>query len=470
MMQGNKKLVKRLTVLLIGIAVLVIGYFLPEPAGLTPGGKMTIVVLVFLFLMWSFDVMPKWVSAFMGIIILPFVGAADSLNAIYSGFVNSTFFFLLAVFGIAAIVHKSDLPPKLMYFFIEKFGDNSKKLMFAFGATTWVLSAFMSDLASCAIVAGIAAALAKDFDLPKSFTKCLMIIIPLSSMTGGISMPISSATNATIMQKLEMTTGEHISFLQWTAAGLPVGILAFVSVLALSVLILKPADLSPSTIEALKERYAVSMKLTTYDKKVLAVIGVMLVLWISGSWIKVFDTTFVALLGLIFIFLPGVDMITWEDYKRETPFDLVLLIGALFSLTTAMVDTGALDWIMNATLTGFGSWNVYVFYIVMSALLVCIRGVLPGGPLLVAMVTPTVLAMGAAFEMPTMLLLITLSVWGQVSALVPFVDGQWLMTYTYGYFNARDLLKVGIPWSIAFVIILAIIMPPLGSFAHLFAV
>ena len=154
----------------------------------------------------------------------------------------------------------------------------------------------------------------------------------------------------------------------------------------------------------------------------------------------------------------------------EGAFDLILLVGALFSLTTAMVNTGAIDWIMQVTLGGFGSWNAVLFYIVMSVVLVLIRGALPGGPLLVAMVTPSVIAMGAAFDMSTMLLVVTLSIWGQLSALVPFVDGQWLMTYNYGYFNTRDLLKVGVPWSVAFVLIMALALPPLGEFAHLFAV
>lgn len=469
-MGQSKSKRRKVALLLLGIMVLVMGSVPPEPEGLSHGGKMTLVLLVFLFIMWTFHVMPNWVSAVAGIIMLPFMGAAESLAEIYAGFVNSTFFFLLAVFGIAAMVHKSDLPSKLMHFFVYRFGNDSKKLVFAFGMTTWVLSGFMSDLASCAIVAGVAAALTKDFDLPPSFKKCLMIIIPLASMSGGISMPISSATNATIIQKLEITTGEQISFLQWTAAGLPIALLAFLTLLGLVLLVLKPENLSDATLEALHGRFENDMEFSFYDKKVLAIIACMLALWISGSWIKVFDTTFVALIGLVVMFLPGVDMLTWEDYRDETPFDLILLVGALFSLTTAMVNTGAIDWIMQVTLGGFGSWNAVLFYIVMSVVLVLIRGALPGGPLLVAMVTPSVIAMGAAFDMSTMLLVVTLSIWGQLSALVPFVDGQWLMTYNYGYFNTRDLLKVGVPWSVAFVLIMALALPPLGEFAHLFAV
>ena len=233
-MGQSKSKRRKVALLLLGIMVLVMGSVLPEPEGLSHGGKMTLVLLVFLFIMWTFHVMPNWVSAVAGIIMLPFMGAAESLAEIYAGFVNSTFFFLLAVFGIAAMVHKSDLPSKLMHFFVYRFGNDSKKPVFAFGMTTWVLSGFMSDLASCAIVAGVAAALTKDFDLPPSFKKCLMIIIPLASMSGGISMPISSATNATIIQKLEITTGEQIGFLQWTAAGLPIALLAFLTLLGLA--------------------------------------------------------------------------------------------------------------------------------------------------------------------------------------------------------------------------------------------
>lgn len=469
-MSASKGNAKRIRIIFVGILILVIGYFLPAPEGLGHGGKMTLVLLAFLFVMWTTGVVPNWVSSMAAILMLPFFDAAENHTAVYESFVNSTFFFLLAVFAIAAIIHKSNIPSKLMNFFVVRFENDSRKLLFAFGATTWIISAFMSDLAACALVAGVAAAILRDGKFPKSFSRCLMMIIPLGSMTGGIIMPISSATNATIMQKLEILMGETTSFLQWTVVGLPVGVLGLVLAWAIMVAVHRPEHLSEECMADLRARFTTGEGFSSYDKKVLMIVGVMLVMWVLGSWVPVLSHTFVALVGMIAMFLPGFDMLTWKEFREEVHWDLLLFVGALFSLTTSMVNTGAIDWIMNAALGATEGWSPMLFFVAMSVVLCLIRGVLPGGPLLVGMVTPAVLAMGAAFDLDPMVLLVSLSVWGQVSALLPIIDAQWLMTYDFKYFSVKDLLKVGVPWTIVFIALMAVLLPPLADFSAFAAI
>lgn len=461
---------KKILIILVGLAILVIGYFAPCPEGLSQGGKMTLVLLLFLFVLWTTRVLPNWVSSIAGMLMLPLFGAAESYEAVYQSFINSTFFFLLAVFGIAAMVHKSNLPAKLMNFFMERFGNDSAKLLLAFGATTWVVSAFMSDLAACALIAGVAISLVRSAPFPKSFSRCLMMMIPLGSMTGGIIMPISSATNATIMQKLVILNGETTSFLQWTISGLPIGIAGLLLSWLLIVAIHRPEHLDEECIAKVKQRFDSQEGFSFYDKKVLVIVGIMLVMWVAGSWVPLFSAAFVALVGMIVMFLPGVNMLTWEDFRAEVHWDLLLFVGALFALTTSMVNTGTIDWIINATLGSSEGWSSLMFFVAMNVLLCLIRGVLPGGPLLVSMVTPAVLAMGTAFELDHMALLITLSVWGQVSALLPIIDGQWLMTYDFGYFSVKDLLKVGVPWTIGIIVVMVVLLPPLSGLSMLAAV
>lgn len=320
-MSASKGNAKRIRIIFVGILILVIGYFLPAPEGLGHGGKMTLVLLAFLFVMWTTGVVPNWVSSMAAILMLPFFDAAENHTAVYESFVNSTFFFLLAVFAIAAIIHKSNIPSKLMNFFVVRFENDSRKLLFAFGATTWIISAFMSDLAACALVAGVAAAILRDGKFPKSFSRCLMMIIPLGSMTGGIIMPISSATNATIMQKLEILMGETTSFLQWTVVGLPVGVLGLVLAWAIMVAVHRPEHLSEECMADLRARFTTGEGFSSYDKKVLMIVGVMLVMWVLGSWVPVLSHTFVALVGMIAMFLPGFDMLTWKEFREEVHWD-----------------------------------------------------------------------------------------------------------------------------------------------------
>lgn len=460
---------KKALFLFLSIAVLVVGALLPAPEGLSHGGKMTLVLLAFVFLMWVGDVMPKSVSSIAAIIMLPFFGAAESLGVVYGNFVNSIFFFLIAVFGIAAVVNHSDLPARMMVLFIRLFGNNSKRIILAFAATSWIVSAFMSDLAACALVAGIAISLASELQLPKKFVKCLMIAIPMGSMSGGVIMPISSATNATIMQLLAQADGTTVTFLQWMMVGVPAGLIGLLLAWLLLVLIFRPEPLDDACMQQLRDHFQSLGPLSTYDKKAIALIAGMLILWVAGSWIKVLDSTFVALIGFIVMFLPGMDLLTWDEYQRETPFDLILMLGAMFSLCAAMTACGTIDWIVNLAMSGASDWSPTMFFVIMSIMLVVVRAFIPNGAPVVVMVTPSLLAVGSALGADPMMLLIALSVWCQMTYLMPIIDSQWLMTYRSGAFTIVDLLKVGIPLSILFIVIYAIILPPLASFSYVVA-
>lgn len=460
---------KKLIFLIAAVVVLIVGYFLPAPEGLGQPGKMTLVLLAFVFVMWVGDVMPKSVSAIMAIVMLPFFGAAESLSVVYGNFVNSIFFFLIAVFGIAAVVNHSDLPARLMVLFIRLFGNNSKMLVLAFSATAWVVSAFMSDLAACALVAGIVITLAKELDLPKKLVMCLMIATPLGSMSGGVIMPISSATNATIMQLLSDATGTTVTFLQWTAVGLPCALIGLLLGWTLLILIVRPEPISDEQMAGLHERFHSMGKMDAYDKKAIVLIVCMLVMWMAGSWIKVLDSTFVALIGFIIMFVPGVDLLTWDEYQRETPFDLILMLGAMFSLCAAMTSCGTIDWIVHMVMSDASVWTPTLFFVAMSAMLIIVRAFIPNGAPVVVMVTPSLLAMGEVVGIDPVVTLLALSVWCQMTYLMPIIDSQWLMTYRAGYFTVPDLLKVGIPLSVVLLVVFTIVLPPLASFSYLFA-
>jgi sodium-dependent dicarboxylate transporter 2/3/5 len=46
--------------------------------------------------------------------------------------------------------------------------------------------------------------------------------------------------------------------------------------------------------------------LTGQERRVLVLMGVMLVFWILGTWIPAFDTTLIGLAGACAMFLPGI--------------------------------------------------------------------------------------------------------------------------------------------------------------------
>ena len=185
----------------------------------------------------------------------------------------------------------------------------------------------------------------------------------------------------------------------------------------------------------------------------------------AGTWISALSAAFVALIGMTIMFLPGIEMLTFDEFRNEVPWDLMVFIGALFSLCQAMVDTGAITWIMESTLGNTEGWSPTFFVIVASVVLILIRSALPGGPILVSLVTPAVLAMGIAFDLDQMTILMMLSIWGQLNCLVPILDGQWLMTYNFHYYSTADVMKIGVPIAIALTLFTAYVVPMFAGFS-----
>ena len=392
-----------------------------------------------------------------------------TFDEVYGNFVNSMFFFLLGVFGLAAVVNHSDLPSRLMVLFVKWFGNSAKKLVLAFGSTAWVLSAFMSDLAAAALGAGIVITLNNELDLPKKFVKCLMIIVPMGSMTGGVIMPISSAANATIMALLYQTNGTVMTFFQWMIAGVPAGVIGLILCWLGLLVVFKPEPLSDEVMDQIHAKFHEAGPLSTYDKKAIALIVCMLAMWLLGSWITVLNSTFVALIGLVVMFLPGVDLMTWDEYQRETPFDLIFMLGAMFSLCAAMTSCGTIEWVVSNITAGAEGWSTWQFFIIVSVMLVVLRAFIPNGAPVVVLITPALLGVGAVIGMDPMLLLIMLSVWCNMTFIMPVIDSQWLMTYRAGEFSVADLIKVGIPVSALLIIIFSFLLPVLAQASYVAA-
>lgn len=431
---------------------------LPTPDGLPEAGKMTLAILGFMFVMWIGRVLPNWATAFIGLLLLLVLGCIDSLTEVYESFVNSTFFFLLAAFGIAVMVRKSSLPALLLSTFVRWAGGGSVRLLAAFAFSTWLISIVMSDLAACAIVAGIVTALVKEINLPERFSRCLMILIPLSSMTGGMTTPISSAVNPMTMEILRSVNGVSIGFLEWTAFGLPVAIISELAFFGLAVLSSRPEPLLQGESELIGQKFKGAPARSSYDVKAGIILVSLIILWIAGTWVPILSPTFVALLGFIALFAPGLDMVTWKDCKAAIPWDLLLFVGSLFVFSHVMSACGTIDWLISLVLNLAPEISKTALFILLFAVLACIRGLLPGGPVMIPMVAPGIFAAGLALGAHSLALCVAMAFFAQVGAMIPVIDGQWLMTYSSGIYTTKDVLKIGIPFTCVAVIAMGLLV------------
>lgn len=86
------------------------------------------------------------------------------------------------------------------------------------------------------------------------------------------------------------------------------------------------------------------------DKWYMAITAVMIVLWFASNWISTFDTATVAMAGMFLMMMPGVNLFSGKDYKKNFSAMVVVTMLCIFPLATGMSSTGAGEWVVNKIL------------------------------------------------------------------------------------------------------------------------
>ena len=448
----------------IAISAAVILIFLsrivPLPVGLTRGGLTSIVLLVAAIILWISETMNLAVTTIMIVAILPFFGLMTP-SVVFSSFASSVFFFVLATFALTAALVTSSIPTRIAGFILRWSGQNSRKLVMGFVIGTAMLSSIMSNVPTCALFASLAIAIFKTDGDPKPGTsrlgKALMIGVPAGSVLGGFITPAGSPTNVLAIELLEKA-GIRITFLDWIIIGLPLALICCVIVSIWLGIMFRPDPISKDALEKAKHMVAEAGPLSTREKKMLSIIFLMFVFWISSTWVPAFNTTLIALLGMCAFFLPGVNVLTWDQFCENAGWDSLFMIGGVGSLAQAMLASGAATWVVNTLLSNAGSWPTLVVFIVISAVICCLHIMIPSGPAVVGLAVMPMIVLAQSIGISPVAAAVITSFWGGVTLMLP-IDAVPMLTYGYGYYKMTDMAKFGWLPSIIMIGLTATIIP-----------
>jgi sodium-dependent dicarboxylate transporter 2/3/5 len=452
---------KRLLFLALAVVILLFFVLTNAPAGLEQSGYVSFGLLIFTIILWLGNVMPKSVVALLIMILMPILGVTESMSIVYQDFISSIFFFLLAAFAIGAMVKSSDVPNRLMAFFLKIFHANSKLIILAFMLSAAIVSAIMSDLAACALFASIVYAVFKDYPYAssKNTIKCVMMAVPMGSLAGGIMTPIGSPVNITMMELLSQSAGISVSFVQWMTLGIPVALIAVILSWLALIITFKPEDIDVEIYSTMQEKFNSLEKLSIREIKILTLVGILFLFWVMGAWFPQIDTTMVAIGGLVAMFLPKVDLITWDEFQKQVPWDLVIMLSGLMALAQSLLKTGAINWFIDTVLSGVVAWNPFVVLFVCTLAVALLRAFLPNGPPIVVMATPAFVKLALAVELHPLCVIILLSTWCQITYLIPAIDAAWLITYSKGYYTITDVQRFGIGLTCLLLLIYSFFVP-----------
>jgi sodium-dependent dicarboxylate transporter 2/3/5 len=341
---------------------------LPLP-GLKPEAHRLAAVMAAVVLLWITEALPLPVTALVGAaacVVLKVAPAKD----VFAPFADPLMFLFIGSFMLARAIFLHRLDRRLAFgvLSIKWVGARPSRILFAFGAVTAFISAWISNTATTAMMFAIGMAiLAFLFDqekeggqrISRSYATALMLMTSFAASIGGLATPIGTPPNVIGLGFIRQLTGVEFPFFKWAVIGTPVVVVLFLWLFAYL------NWLSPAGVEEIegsgemlrRERDRLGAW-TTGQKSTLAAFVVTVALWVVPGLIALFagdqsdlykgvngsvPEAVAAVVGASLLFLlPGDEgrrAITWEEAVK-IDWGVVLLYGGGFALGVLSFQTG----------------------------------------------------------------------------------------------------------------------------------
>ena len=320
----------------VAAVVLVASLFVPGTEDLPQEGVHMLGVFLMAAVLWITEALPVGVTGLLALTLAVMLGVAPVGEA-FSGFATPTMFYLMGAFSMAAVLERTSYGMRLVVFLLKRMKGDSGLVVLSFMIAAALLSSITSDTTVVLMFVGFAKVVCDALGCkPKesNFARCLYIGLLYAAIVGGFATLSGGPNNMTVLQ----ISGASVSYLEWMAVGIPVSIV-MVPVCWFFVTRAFPPEHFPRTqLDGIIEQTESAGAPTRHERKALAFVILLPVLWIAGTWIPALNVTVVAVLGLAIAFLPGVNLLTWKQYQDAVPWVVLVMVGCIFSMSSLMAN------------------------------------------------------------------------------------------------------------------------------------
>ena len=366
--QGMSPLVRGLICVAIGVII----WFLPAPAGVGPQAWGLLAVFVATIAGFILQPMPIGAVALLACALLPVLGIMKAGEAL-AGFSNTTIWLIVSAFMFAEGFIKTGLGRRISYMLLSKFGKSTLSVAYVMSAADFIIAPFTPSNTARGggiiypIVRSVTAAVGADAASGKNTrTGAFLMFSAYSAVITSACIFLTGASNNVLCNTLAQEIfGVSIGWGEWFMACIIPGlILSIATPFILYKLINPELKKTPETLQMAKEELS-KMGAMTGKEKILCVIFVAaLIMWATGS-VHHIDSAFVALLGLSAMLLTKI--LDWSDVtKQHGAWDVLVWMGVLVNMAAYLSKFGLMKWFATAMAAQFAGMPWITMLIVLS--------------------------------------------------------------------------------------------------------
>ena len=405
--------------------------------GLSPKAKRFLAVLAVLVFLFVVEPIPLEITAICIAVFLVIMGIGDVKTA-WAPYMHPVVVFIMCCLIFAISLDKAGLTKRLGYFIIRKAGNSVVRFTFIISIGLGLSSAFLHDAAATAI--GIVTMLplmrAVGIEPHTNTAKFMMLSLPFACSCGGMGSLVGGGRCMVAAAFLKEFTGIEITFLDWIKYAMPAALLTVPAAVIIVYFVFRPDPKFklPQFDEGLGPW-------SPLEKKTLIIIALAFLLWLTKGFhgIHYSITGMLGVAGLVLF-----RVLKWEDIHENLEWGTALFIfGGGISLGLAMGYSGAANYFANLffPLVQGGGWLLLFIGVgVFGALVTNAMANVAAAALILPIVIPMAQLEGVD---PTVLAL-CLGTATSFAMLLVIGCPPNAIAYSYRYFKASDITKVGI--------------------------
>ncbi len=397
------------------------------------------------------------VAALIPVVLLPLFGVLTPEQA-SSSLGHPIIWLIIGVFFLSKALESCKVHIRLAVSLIHFIGITSaKRLLLGFTFASGLLSMWIADVATVAIMLPLVLAMTKTIESRK-FKIRLILAITYGASIGGMGTLIGTPTNILFASIYHMHTGKMITFLEWMRVGFPV---------ALVCLMICGFWLGRG-LEFDDEKFNLPDlgKWREAEKRVLIIFALTALAWMFksapfGGWSQLFNVTVsdgrIAILGSMLMFLvsdgKGQRLLSWEQ-AVQIPWGVIIIITGGFTLSKGLNASGVSDIIgqLFSFVTYLPLFLVVLCFCCITALLTETTSIVTVSTLFLPVLAVVIKKAGLTFD----LILIPATLAASCAFMMPVAMPQNAIAFAKGNLKVSDMVKLGSPLALMVVTTVAV--------------
>jgi solute carrier family 13 (sodium-dependent dicarboxylate transporter), member 2/3/5 len=442
-------------------------------------------ILGMMVVFWVTEALPLAVTALLGPVLAVLLRVVPVRTA-FAAFADPIIFVFIGSFILAEAMFVHGVDRRIAYTALSwRFvGSSASRILITFGAVTTILSMWMSNTATTAMMfpigLSIVAHLARTgMAGARQLALVMMLITSFGASIGGMATPVGTPPNLIGVGMLEKISGVKITFFQWMLIGVPAAALMFVIVAAQFYFAgARRAVVDAGSTEIVRDELEKLGPVSRGQRNVLIAFGITVLLWVAPgifSIVGIDDSGFArgfaqavpesvaAMVGALLLFLLPVDWtgrrftLTWEQ-ALKIDWGVILLFGGGLAMGELAFSTGLAE----ALGKGITAWLPSQTTTALTMLFTGAAIVLSEATSNTAaanMIVPIAIAVAQAAGVPPLEPALGATLGASMGFMMPVSTPPNAIVYSSGFIPITSMMKYGLLLDVAgFFIIVALVL------------